>query len=608
MSTDNLSRSRCIVAGKEMPAYIPLAPCLFFEGRGMETQLKCRTLIDFFNQSLARTEQAEKNYLEIVRTQRREELTFGQLRNKARQFAVHLIQDRNVQAGDKIAILGKNRADWDVALWGIVLAGAVPVLIDPERRTEGVRKHLLHTDAKLLVMADDYQDSNSQEELKEFVSHHGIGFIEMTVYERPIVDDIQITALLTKVCTEVGADATAVIVCTSGTTDDPREVEITHTNLIANVEGVLDEVKITKVDKLGHIMPPHHSFGFTVSKLIPLWVGATNVYTNMYRQLPQLVKDRDITIFIGVPAFFTVLARKIEERIAEQKKNKRLLRLVDNYFPKLVGKAIVRKLGWWNLRFFISGAAPVPKWVLEVFWKRGLQLREGYGTTENSPVYGFNSNPGKLGSVGKPISTLLVKIVNECGEALKAGQKGEIVLGGPCIVKGYYKNSGATNKVIRTDKDGIRWLCTGDLGYLDEDGYLFITGRKKYLIVLPGGKNVNPELVELELSQAQYVEELLVVPSYRKGTVGIEQETVKAIVRPAWERIQADTNLSRRDLINRPDMLKSLVWQSINKCQQQSQQLASFERVPSKDLVEIEINEFSKTSTGKIKRADYVRL
>ena len=139
----------------------------------MEVQLKCRTLIELFNQSVARAELAEKNYLEIVRTGREEALTFGQLWRKAHEFAVHLIRSRNIRTADKIAILGKNRADWDVALWGITLAGAVPVLIDPERRVEGVKNHLLHADAGMLVMADDYQDSSSREKLKEFLRRRG---------------------------------------------------------------------------------------------------------------------------------------------------------------------------------------------------------------------------------------------------------------------------------------------------------------------------------------------------------------------------------------------------------------------------------------------------
>ena len=573
----------------------------------MEVQLKCRTLIELFNQSLSRAELAEKDYLEIVRTEREEKLTFGQLWNKAREFAAGLIQNRGIRTGDKIAILGKTCADWDVALWGIILAGAVPVLIDPERRVEGVKKHLLHTDVKLLVMADDYQDGNCRKILKEFLRGRGVSFIEMTVYEKPSLDKSQIVRLVTKIGAGIKADDTAVILCTSGTTGEPREVEITHANLIANLQGALDVVRVTSADKLGHVMPPHHSFGLTVGKLLPFWVGATNLYTNRYRQISQLIKDKGITIFIGIPALFTVFARKIEEGIAEQKGKKLLVRLADRYLSKMVGKRMVKKLGWESLRFFVSGSAPVPRWVLEVFWRRGLELWEGYGTTENSPIYGFNANGKKLGSVGKPISTLLVKIVNEQNEQLGPREKGEIVLGGPCVMKGYYKNSEATEAVIKTDGDGVRWLCTGDLGHVDEDGYLFVTGRKKNLIILPCGKNVNPELVELALSKAQYVEELVVVPGSQKGPANIEQEAVKAIVRPAWEQIEADTKLCRRDLVERPGVLKNLVWQSINKCQQESQELAGFERIQSRNLVEIEIKEFEKTSTGKIKRASYIQ-
>jgi long-chain acyl-CoA synthetase len=572
----------------------------------MKFQLKCGTLINLFHQVLARTELAEKNCLEIVRKERQEKLTFGQLHNKALEFAAYLVANRGICSGDKIAILGKNCADWDVALWGIILTGAVPVLIDPERRVEGVKRHLFHTDTKLVVMADDYQNAASREKLKEFLSRHGVCLVEMTVYEKPNLDKIQFSLLSTKICTEIKPDDTAIILCTSGTTGDPREVELTHTNLIANIQGTLDIVTITSADILGHITPPNHSLGLTVGKLLPFWVGATNLYTNKYREIFQLIKDEGITIFIGIPALFTALAKKIEERITEQKRKKLFVRLADRYHSKLLGKMMVKKLGWRSLRFFLSGAAPLPKWVLEVFWRRGLQLREGYGTTENSPIYGLNSNRKKLGSVGRPISTMLVKIINEQGEALKPGQTGEIILGGPCIMKGYYKNPEANQAVIRTDENGIRWLYTGDLGYVDEDGYLFITGRKKYLIVLSGGKNVCPEFVELVLSQAHYVEELVVAPGYKKSSTGVEQEAVKAIVRPAWEQILVDTKLSAQDLMNQPGLLKSIVWQSINKCQQDHQELAAFEKIPSKEHVEIKIDEFSKTSTGKIKRSEYI--
>jgi long-chain acyl-CoA synthetase len=569
-------------------------------------QLEFRNLIDLFNESLSRIESLDKVCLEIIRAERQETLTFKQLKTRAQDFALWLIKDRDIHVKDKVAILGKNRADWDVALWGIILAGAVPALIDPERPVEGVINHVLQNDVRLIVMADDYQDESSRRELKEWTSGRGIGLIEMTVFEKIGVSSTEKAELFEKIRDEVQAEDTAVILCTSGTTGDPREVELTHNNFIANIQGSVEKIRLTHEDVLGHILPPHHSFGLTVGKLLPFWVGATNVYTNQYRRVSELIRDKGVTIFIAVPALFTVIAKSVEENLAKQKR-KLHVRLFDRYLPKLVGKKIIKRMGWERLRFFLSGSAPMPKWVLDVFWRRGLLLYEGYGTTENSPVYGFNENRSRLGSVGQSISTILVKIVNDENQTLRPGEKGEIALGGPCIMKGYYKNPKATRAVIKTDEDGVRWLLTGDLGYLDENGNLFITGRKKFLIVLPGGKNINPEMVESALSQARYVQEILVVPALRKDSLGIEEETVRAIVRPDWEVIESHTSYSFSDLVNTPQKLKSLVWQSIHECQQQSRQLSYFEKVSSKHL-EIRIEEFQKTSTGKIKREVYVRV
>jgi long-chain acyl-CoA synthetase len=573
----------------------------------MQTELKFRTLIDIFNESLAGIEFLDKKCLEIIRADREESLTFEQLKAGARDFALWLIRSQHIQIGDKIAILGKNRADWDIALWGVILAGAIPVLIDPERPVEGVINHLTHTDSRLLVMADDYQDAESQRELKDFAAGHGMAFIEMTVYDKAGLSDNEKVELLDKIPAGIDTDDTAVILCTSGTTGDPREVELTHRNLIANLQGSVKKVNISHKDTLGHILPPHHSFGLTVGKLLPFCVGATNVYTNKYRQIAEIIRDKEITIFVAVPALFTMLAKSFEESLAKEKKKKPLIKLLDRHSPKLVGKKIIKKLGWSKIRFFLSGSAPMPRWVLDVFWRRGLLLYEGYGTTENSPVYGFNEVVDKLGSVGKPINTILVKIVNSNNQELPPGEKGEIALGGHCIMKGYYKNPKATEAVIRTDEKGIRWLLTGDLGHLDEEGNLYITGRKKYVIVLPGGKNVSPEHVETALSEAKFVSEILVVPGFRKDPTGFVEETVRAIVRPAWDAIETHANHSSEDLVEKPQLLKNLIWRSIHECQQNSRQLSSFEKISSQHL-EIRIEEFQKTSTGKIMREAYMNL
>ncbi len=573
----------------------------------MQTELEYRNLIELFNGSLNKITSLDKECLEIIRPERLEVLTFGQLQTRARDFALWLVQDRGIGINDKIAVLGKNRVDWDVALWGIILAGAIPVLIDPERPVEGVKTHLMNTDAMLVVMADDYQNDDSRWELREWANDRGIGLIEMTVFNKLSTDQARANELLSEICRKKNAEDTAAILCTSGTTGDPREVELTHTNFIANIQGSVKKIRLTQEDTLGHILPPHHSFGLTVGKLLPFCVGANNVYTNQYRHVSELIRDKGVTIFIAVPALFTVLAKKFEENLSKQKRKNPLVRLLDRCLPKVMGKRIVRKLGWDRLRFFLSGSAPMPKWVLDVFWRRGILLYEGYGTTENSPVYGFNEVASGLGSVGQPINTLVVKIIDEEGKSLRPREKGEIALGGPCIMKGYYKNPRATQAVITTDDKGVRWLHTGDLGYLDEDGNLYITGRKKYLIVLPGGKNVNPEIVESALSQAHFVNEILVVPDIRKDSIGIEQETVRAIIRPDWDVIEAKTSFSYDDLVKQPKVLRSLVWQSVQECQMKSRRLSSYEKVSPHHL-EIRIEEFHKTSTGKIKREVYMKL
>ena len=397
------------------------------------------------------------------------------------------------------------------------------------------------------------------------------------------------------------------ILCTSGTTGDPREVELTHANLIANLQGSIRKVDLTPADVLGHILPPHHSFGMTVGKMLALAAGATNIYTNKYREVADLIRDRHITIFIAIPALYTTLAKKLEDGVNKQKKQSRLVALLDRYAPGYIGRKMRKKLGWTELRFFLSGAAPMPRWVLESLWRRGFKMFEGYGTTENSPVYGFNERLDRIGSVGQPISTLVTKIVDEENRPLPPHQRGEICLGGPCIAKGYYKNPKATEAAIDVDEHGVRWLHTGDLGYLDEEGNLYITGRKKYLIILPGGKNVNPERVESALSEARFVKEILVVPSRREDSNGLMEESVRALVQPAWEILESHTGRSRQELLAQSQLVKNLIWESVRDCQQRNKHLSHFEKIAAHNI-EIHPGEFLKTSTGKVKRDHYINL
>lgn len=572
----------------------------------MERTLHYRNLTDLFEQSVSTVASPSKICVEIIRADRHETLTFHQLRSQALAFARRLAEDEGIGVRDRVALVSRNRADWDIALWGILLAGAIPVLIDPERGSEGVASHLKATDASALILADDYENQDARDELQAYAQANRLAIIMLT--EAPLAEArSKGMEPFEAPGRQAQPEDTAAVLCTSGTTGDPREVELTHANFIANIQGSVEKVRITPEDVLGHILPPHHSFGLTVGKLLPLAAGATNIYTNKYRDVAELIRTRNITIFIAIPALFTTLAKKLEEGLNKQKRKSPLVRFLDRHFPRYVGKKIRQKQGWTRLRFFLSGAAPMPRWVLECLWKRGYRMYEGYGTTENAPVYGFNENLETLGSVGQPISTLTVKIVDEDNEPLPLRQRGEICLGGPCIMKGYYKNPAATKAVISTDENGIRWLHTGDLGYLDEEGNLCITGRKKYLIILPGGKNVNPERVETALSEAHFVKEVLVVPTRRIDTNGIMEETMRALVQPAWDTIESHTGQSQDTLAAEPHTVKGLVWESIRTCQQKNKQLSNFEKIAARHL-EIHTDEFVKTSTGKVKREHYMNL
>ncbi len=572
----------------------------------MEITLKHRNLTELFYRSMAQAASSEKIYIEIISTDRHETLSFAQLQSRSEAFAHRLIQREHIGPQDRVAIVSKNRVDWDVALWGVLLAGAVPVLIDPERGPQGVMAHLEATDARALILSDDYANANDREELTGHANSAGLAVILMT--GGPLGEDEDPERSdLDAIHSHIRPDDTAVVLCTSGTTGDPREVELTHTNLVANLEGSVRRVDLGPQDVLGHILPPHHSFGLTVGKLLPLLAAATSIYTNRYREVADLIREKRITIFIAIPALFTTLARKLEDGLDRQKQQSLLLRWLDRYLPRCVGRLIRRKQGWTSVRFFLSGAAPMPRWVLDTLWKRGFRMYEGYGTTENSPVYGFNERLDKLGSVGKPIDTLAVKIVDEENQRQEPRQKGEICLGGPCIMKGYYRNAAATQAVVDTGADGVRWLHTGDLGYVDEDGYLYITGRKKYLIILPGGKNVNPERVETALSEARFVKEVLVVPTRRTDPNGVMEETMRALVQPAWEIIEGHTRRPRSELLAELQTVKNLIWESIRDCQRNNKHLSGFERIAAHQL-EIHTSEFAKTSTGKIRREQYMDL
>ncbi|GAK55473.1 AMP-dependent synthetase and ligase [Candidatus Vecturithrix granuli] len=291
---------------------------------------------------------------------------------------------------------------------------------------------------------------------------------------------------------EANKDDTAMIIYTSGTTGSPKGVMISFDNILANAESVAEDVKIyTPEQRVLVLLPLHHVYPLMGTIIIPLYIGETCVFSPSMKSedIIGTLQKHEITLFIGVPRLFTAIRKGIKEKIDKSFVARHLFKLAEFLdspkFSKLVFKKVHERFGG-KMQFMPCGGAALDNEVARDFKTLGFDLLNGYGMTESTPMISF-TRPGKLkiGASGQILPKNEVRIVD-----------GEITAKGRNIMQGYYNRPDETAQVIR---DG--WLYTGDLGYVDEENYVFVTGRKKDIIVLPSGKNINPEEIEAKLLQ-----------------------------------------------------------------------------------------------------------
>ncbi|MBI5025357.1 MAG: AMP-binding protein [Nitrospirae bacterium] len=325
----------------------------------------------------------------------------------------------------------------------------------------------------------------------------------------------------------------ASIVYTSGTTGIPKGVALTHKNFCFDAFSIIEAGLMSRDDNVLGILPLHHTYPFMTTFLTPLFAGATVTYLTTLKG-PEIVKtmrECGITIFEGVPQIFDMLLRGIYSKmgkillkglfyISGWVREKTGLNLGKILFSK-IHKSFGQKF-----RFFASGGAKLDPDVARGFFSLGFTILEGYGLTETSPVATFNpEKKPKLGSVGLPIPGVEITILNPDKEGI-----GEIAIKGPIVMKGYYLNPEATEKAIR---DG--WFMTGDLGYKDTEGYLYITGRLKEVIVLSSGKNLYPEEIEKHYLNTPFVKEICVIGLETRPGV---TDSLQAIVVPNFDYLK----------------------------------------------------------------------
>lgn len=297
---------------------------------------------------------------------------------------------------------------------------------------------------------------------------------------------------------EGAEDKTAVIIYTSGTTGSPKGVMLSFRNLITNIQAVSDDIPIYQFDSVVMmLLPAHHIFPLMGTLIIPLYVGATIAIspTMQSTDIMATLKNNSVTIIIGVPRLYAAIRKGIMDKIQKSAVARLLFniakRVSKQSFSKKVFGTVHNKMGG-AVKYLVSGGAALDKEIGADFMTLGFEVLEGFGMTEAAPMITF-TRPGrvKLGSPGEVVPQTKVKI-----------EDGEILASGPNIMQGYYNRPQETAEILQEG-----WLYTGDLGYLDDQGFLFITGRKKEIIILSNGKNVNPVELEEKLSESPYIKE-----------------------------------------------------------------------------------------------------
>ncbi len=397
----------------------------------------------------------------------------------------------SIEKDERIVIFSENRAEWIYAYYGIWQNYGIPVPVDFMASAEDV-SFIINDCSPKHIFYSKGCEKTLQDALKL------VEFNPATICFEEIKE--QEPALEVSIREEYELNDTAVIIYTSGTTGTAKGVMLTFDNLLSNIEGVSRDVVIyTSTDRVMILLPLHHIFPLMGSMIAPLYTGGTVVISPSLKSedVIRTLENNQITLVIGVPRFYSLIRNGIMDKINSSAVAKLLFGLArllkSQSFSRTIFKSVHKKFGG-AVRYLVCGGAALDIDVAEDFLTLGFEVLEGYGMTETAPMITF-TRPGKYipGSGGQALPSTKMKTVD-----------GELVVSGRNVMKGYFNRPDESAQVL---KNG--WLHTGDLGYVDEKGYVFITGRKKDIIVLSTGKNVNPVLIEEKLlSFSPYIKEL----------------------------------------------------------------------------------------------------
>ncbi|MBN2357465.1 AMP-binding protein [candidate division KSB1 bacterium] len=518
--------------------------------------------------------------------------TYREIRDQVYLFAAGLMS-MGVQKGDRLALISEGRNAWVIAELGILYTGAinVPISVKVDELAD-LKFRLSHSGCRMAVVSSGH--AHKVREIKKDLPELEkiICFDESTEYD---ADEITLQNLLqkgkdylkgnqrffTETWQSVEETDAANICYTSGTTADPKGIILTHRNYTANVEQASAMMPIPEWYVSLLILPWDHSFAHTAgiytlmkngASMASVQVGRTPMET--LKNIPINIKEIRPVFLLSVPALAQNFRKNIEKNIRQKgakvealfqkalktaykyngdgwsrgKGLKKLQKPLYALYDKIIFNKIREGFGG-RLEFFIGGGALLDIELQRFFYALGMPMLQGYGLTEAAPIISANVPAcHKLGSSGRVVPNLELKICNETGESLPVGEKGEIVVRGENVMIGYWRNEKATQDTLR---DG--WLYTGDIGYLDEDGFLYVLGREKSLLISNDGEKYSPEgIEEMITAHSEYIEQMMLYNNQSPYTVALVVPNKEAILRWAKSNnLSLQTETAQRQALNR---------------------------------------------------------
>lgn len=496
--------------------------------------------------------------------------------------------------GKRIAVIGKNCYEWVISYLAVLNGTGIVVPLDKGLPENEIESSLIRSSAEAIIFEDDYMDmiknikSKKQTKVTEFICMNKQNEFK-DIYT--LIDEGE--KLLKQgnkefIDAEIKNEKMSILLFTSGTTSAAKAVMLSHKNIASNIYSMTKCEDIRSTDTNIAFLPFHHTFGST-GILMFLSRGATNVFCDGLRHIQKNLNEYHVSIFVCVPLLIESIYKKVWQEIEKTGQTKKVkfgmkltkfLLIFGIDIRRKIFKQIIDKLGG-KLRYVISGASGLDGEVATGFRNFGIEVVQGYGLTETSPtLIAETAKSYKAGSTGLPIPNVEIKINNPNEQGI-----GEILAKGPNVMLGYYENEEATNEVL---VDG--WFHTGDLGYKDKDGFIFITGRQKNVIVLKNGKNIYPEELETLVNQLPYVAESMVYGKEKNDDLVVSVKVVydKEYAKNNWQdKTQED--------------IEKLIWEDIKKI---NQTMPNYKHI--KNLIATD-EEMIKTTTAKIKRFEEMK-